>query len=120
MATRRPYRFPTCQLYESCKVLTVRQLFVLYTVLKQHASLTYNAYLTNTKRRKDIVCSSTSDSKFLYTHRFFAFLGPYLYNKINKETSIYDLNYAKSKMQVCEYLLSLNYERTEELLTVVK
>ena len=55
VATRRPFLFPTQLLYKSCNVLTVRQLFIMYIILKQHSAYNPGTNPTN-KRRKDIVC----------------------------------------------------------------
>lgn len=115
-----PFLFPTDQLYKSCNVLTVRQLFILHVILKQHSQLSYNNSNITNKRRKDIVCSSNSTSKYMYTNRFFRFLGPFLYNKLNSELSIYSLNYFKCRKSVFNYLQSLSYDRTDNLLTVCK
>ena len=43
------FRYPTALLctYKETKVLTVRQLFILQTILKQHGLLTYNLLLTH-------------------------------------------------------------------------
>ena len=46
-----PYRYPTHQLYSDTGVLTVRQLFLLATVLKQHSLLEYQPSLTVDRRR---------------------------------------------------------------------
>ncbi|PZC86430.1 hypothetical protein B5X24_HaOG209149 [Helicoverpa armigera] len=37
--TKKPYRYPTKELYSNCKVLTVRQLFVLKSTLRRHLTL---------------------------------------------------------------------------------
>ncbi|KAJ8704269.1 hypothetical protein PYW08_012993 [Mythimna loreyi] len=114
-----PFLYPTDQLYKRCNVLTVRQLFITHLILKQHTMLSYNAENIN-KRRNDIVCDSNISSKFVFVKRFFTFLGPFLYNKLNRILSIYKLNKYKCKQTIFQYFLSVSYVETEDLLTVCK
>lgn len=110
-----PYRYPTVQLYRNWSVLTIRQTFVLHIILKQHSLLTYDPFLLNDKRRKDKVCPlkkfNTSTSL-----KFFCFLGPFLYNNINKSLNIYPLHKQNCKLKVTNYLKTLSYDETENLL----
>lgn len=119
VATFRSFDFPTFDLYRNCKVLTVRQLFVLNTILKKHTQLTYSTtHVQNNKRRRDLVCSSyRCKSKFM--QRFFVFLGPYLYNKCNVSNKIYSLNNFNCKNLVVDWLLKMNYDVTENLIEVI-
>ena len=114
-----PFFFPTDQLYKSCNVLTVRQIFILHIILKQHTMLSYNAASTN-KRRNDIVCNSNTTSKNVFVERFFSFLGPFLYNKLNRKLSIYSLNYFNCRKTTITFLRTLAYAQTEDLLAVSK
>lgn len=115
-----PFLFPTSMLYKTCNVLTVRQIFIVKLILKQHSLLTFHTnYLTN-KRRNDIVCNPTSMSKHAFIKRFFIFLGPFLYNRINRELSIYSLNNYYCKKILHNYVQTLTYDQTEELLEVCK
>lgn len=119
VANSLPFLFPTNELFRSCEVLTVRQIYILHIVLKQHATLTYNADIIN-KRRNDIVCSSTTTSIYAFSNKFFTFLGPLLYNRLNRILNIYNLNSFLCKNNVSKYLQGLSYDQTEELLTVCK
>jgi hypothetical protein len=114
-----PFLYPTHLLYDACKMLTVRQLFILHTVLKQHAMTLYNPDTTK-KRRRDIVCISQSESKYIFTNRFYNFLGPLLYNRLNKQLSIYELNYYNCKIALNKYLQNLPYDKTEDLFLIYK
>lgn len=115
-----PFLYPTDLLYKSCNVLTVRQLFIMHLVLKQHTMLSYNAEYINNKRRNDIVCDSNPSSKYVFVNRFFTFLGPFLYNRLNRKLSIYNLNYFICKKTIIEHLLRISYVETEDLLAVTK
>lgn len=119
VAKFHPFFFPTFQLYKSCSVLTVRQLFILNLLLKQHTMLSYNADNTN-KRRNDIVCNPNATSKNVFAERFLSFLGPFLYNRLNRKLSLYSLNYFNCKKTIIAFLMTLDYSQTEDLLAVSK
>lgn len=112
VSTFRTILFPTEDLYKQCKVLSVRQLFILNTVLLQHK---YTPYVTITKRRKDIVCHHYR-CKYSFTKRFLCFQGPQLYNKLNRKLSLYSLSTSSVKKSVTNFLLTNNYLDTERLL----
>ena len=88
------------------------------TILKQHAALPFSTELTN-KRRKDIVCPQIK-TKHAFSNRFFVFLGPLLYNKLNAKLNFYPQTYAKCKKTIQEALLHMSYDDTEELLSVLQ
>lgn len=117
VATFRPFRFPTHQLYMACNVLTVRQLFILSIVLHQHTSLPFDSAPSD-KRRKDLVCTK-SQTKHAFANRFYVFLGPFLYNRLNKVLSLYRVSYKKCSIMLSEYLAILNYTDTEKLLEIL-
>lgn len=110
----KPRLFPTVKLYEYCQVLTVRQLFILATAIKQHS---ISNYYQLTSRRNHLVATATP-LKTSFSHRFFIFLGPYLYNKLHRILSLHSLNNYKFKHTVQTWLQSLNYTATEALLDV--
>lgn len=119
VATSRPFIFPTNLLYKSCEVLTVRQLFIMNTVLRQHAALPYSTEFTN-KRRNDKVCPQPTTLKFAFVNRFYLFLGPFLYNRLNSMSNIYALNYNNCKKTITLTLQNLSYDDTEKLLDIIK
>lgn len=118
VSRKLPFLFPTKELYQLCKVLTVRQLFILSTIIRRHSQLPYNPVEILNKRRKHTVCKSRS-FKTSFSRRFFCFLGDYLYNKINKAISIYSLPIFNCKTKVQNWLQSHDYEATERLLEVI-
>lgn len=111
-----PFIYPTNDLYRICEVLSVRRLFILQTVLEKHAKLQYDPNIEK-KRRKNNVCPSVGYNT-QFSHKFFCFLGGYLYNKLNKKLSFYSLSTRESKNLIKHYLLNLDYNTTENLLTV--
>lgn len=114
-----PFFHPTSDLYKKCKVLTVRQLFVIQTVLRQHSRMKYSSSLNAHKRNISKVCA-TKLCKTSLSHRHFCFLSSYLYNKLNSTLNIYPLTKAKCKQVLTSYLLSHGYDSTENLLIVPK
>lgn len=116
--TFKPYRHPTAKLYEDCDVLTVRQLFVQELILVQHQKLPFNSSLTQS-RRQDRVCP-TRQYKTFFINKFQCYLGPMLYNKINKVLNIYSLNRYNCKKVLTPWLKNQNYEETEKLFEILR
>lgn len=118
VSTFRPFRFPTAELLAECDVLSVRQLFILLTVTKKHSLTPYNPALQTSKRRADIVCS-TELYRTAHSHRFFCFLGSYLYNKLNLTLGIHHMNKINCKKTIQKWLKGKTYNDTEHLLLVI-
>ena len=116
VCTFRPYRYPTFQLYQYCQVLTVRQLFILNTVLKQHSSEPFNPSLYSSKRTNIFSPKQLSTS---FAQRFFMFLGIFLYNRINNQIQIYPLSRNECKRKLTMWLMNYNYDDTEEMINVI-
>ena len=114
-----PFLYPTVDLFKHWDVLTVRQTFVLRTVLKEHSLIQYDPILHKDLRRKGRVCR-TVQFNCSHSRNFFFFLGPYLYNKLNNTLDIYPLTKFKCKTSVTTYLKTLDYQQTENLLIPLK
>lgn len=112
----KPIHFPTAELYMMCKVLTVRQLFVLRCILRKHRLTSYDVQVVTNKRRFDKICQIEARRTAL-THRQFYYSSPLLYNDINKKLNIYPLTYQHCKTKLTNWLLELNYDQTEDLLS---
>lgn len=110
-----PFRYSTELLYQHWQVLTVRQIFILHTILKQHSTVTFDGKKSLEARRMYKVCVPFPTKK-IYTRKYFCYLGGVLYNKINKSLSIYSSTKYECKDKVENWLISLNYEKTESLL----
>lgn len=117
VSTFKPILFSTALLYQECGVLTVRQLFILKILIMQHACTNYDPQMLNT-RRNYMVCTQHRSYSTKFGNKFFNFLGPYIYNKLNKNLNMYPLNADRCKKKVSEYLQGLTYDETEQLLTV--
>lgn len=119
ISTFRPFLFPTKLLYQKCEVLTVRQLFILGIILKQHGLVSFDPR-KNMYRRRGRVCESTKQFHTSFIQRFFCFLGPFVFNKVNKVIPIYSLNRNMCKKAVTAWLQNLGYEDTEKILAVLR
>lgn len=115
----KPSFFPTTNLYSLCQVPTVRQLFILNSVLRKHSQLYYDHNLINLKRRSDRICKIES-RRTAAANRHFYYIGSHLYNRINKLLNIYPLTLFKCKEKCLVWLQTLSYEDTESLLEVSK
>ena len=114
-----PIRFPTTDLYQMCNVLTVRQSFILQIILKMHSSTPYDPSLLSGSRRRHKVSQSISTFTTL-AQRHFLFLGPFLYNKVNKILNLYPMTKSECKSTVVKWLMTLDYNSTENMLTIQK
>lgn len=112
--TFKPFRYSTAQLYHECKLLTVRQLFVLETICRKHASLKFTIPVTN-RRRPPKICQAQRYRSALAA-RNYSIIGCHLYNTANEQCNIYSVTRSKCKKKVTLWLLSKSYEETEKLI----
>lgn len=120
VATFKPYRFPTADLYSDCEVLTVRKLFICNLILSQHKKVNVHENLSTGKRRKDRILNKPTVHT-VYAQRHQSFLGPLLYNKANRALKgLAEANQMKCKEALMDWLLTLGYEETEKLLKVTQ
>lgn len=115
VAAGLPFRYSTLDLYKKWDVLSVRKIFILQTVIKKHSLLTFKINTTTDKRRKGTVSPMAALNTKL-SHRFFCYLGSFLYNKLNNVLEIYPLTKKCLKRLVSNYLKSLSYEETESFM----
>lgn len=111
---RRPFKFPTSQLYIDSKVLTVRQLYILRSVLRKHTFLPFEKCKMS-KRNPGRVCDVVN-CQTTFATRQYEYLSIILYNKINKKLNIYQLNLYHCKNEIFKWLLTLNYDQTEQII----
>lgn len=111
----KPLIYSTSALYLDSQVLTVRQLFIETLILNQHKHPLNSSRLE--KRRSDIVYN-VQQCRTKFMHQFSNFLGPFIYNKLNKHLLIAKLNKNTCKKTIVTYLKTLNYDNTENLMKV--
>lgn len=109
----KPYYYSTTQLYSEMKLLTVRQLFIKTITIHQHR-IPLNSVLQSNKRR--IIPYAKPLCRTEFSHRFALYLGPYIYNKINKHIDILNETTYSCKKKIDKYLQSLTYNETEQFL----
>lgn len=119
VCTFRNFLYPTHLLYEHCQVLSVRQLFILQSMLKQHSSV-HQLIQKPPKRRQFKIYQQNTIFKTVFAKRFFPFTGPFIYNKLNKILMINNLIKHKAKFVITNYLLNLSYSETESILEIVQ
>lgn len=117
VSTFKPFLFPTTELYKFCEVLTVRQLFLLSLIVKQHSCTIFDSSLSE-KRRHYMVCQRDRLFHTAFSHKFFPFLGPHIYNKINKILVVYHGTKSNCKQKVAKWLQQLTYDETEKFMEV--
>lgn len=120
VATFKPYRFNTYELYNDCGVLTVRQLFIHSIITLQHKQRSTVAEFKNKKsRRKEIVFEVPLCNSKL-AHRHALFLGPYIYNKANKIiVELTSKNNSELRYTIKNWLKSLSPDDTAKFLKVI-
>lgn len=112
----KPRRYPTSLLYSEHKTLSVRQTFVLRTVLRKHASLPPPDTIRAIRRRRPISACPNAQVHSTFAQRHYPYLSSLLYNKLHTTLNIHSLNTYQCKHKIKEYLMSLDYDDTEELI----
>lgn len=107
----KPYRFPTTTLYNEYGVLSIRKLYLLQTIVKQHKSLMYDCDNDHPRKRNKIF--HTVWSRTYFANRFEYQIGPRFYNKMNALINIYPLNNTKCKKQIVQWLKTKSYQDCE-------
>lgn len=113
--TKKPLRYPTHKLYSETSLLTVRQVFFSMLLLRKHSQLVYDPTLRRRRRRWDRVCA-TPTHRTVFAARHFKVLSCIMYNKATKLIRIYPCTKRIAKQKIKEWLLTYNYDNTENLL----
>lgn len=110
----KPYRFPTSELYQISKQLSMRKLYIMNSTLKLHKSLLFKPHFFPRRRKKNVV--NLPFKKSLFAKRQYSTQSAHLYNSLNNKLSIYSLTLLKCKKTLINHLSSLSYDDTELLL----
>lgn len=110
----KPYRFSTKKLYKLSDTLSVRQLFILHTIIRVHKELPFDPSTLN--KRRNFKVAANVPVRTVFAKRQFKARSGQLYNKINKILKIYPMNKHTCKTVITRFLKSLDYEETEKLL----
>lgn len=106
--------FRTKNLYQESDILTVRQLYILNCIIRQHKKNTPDVNRLKKRHPRSVV--TLPKTRTTFATRQFQYQSAFLYNKINKNLNIYSLPLFKCKTTVSSWLKSLNYDETESLL----
>lgn len=110
----KPRLFPTVEIYNLWQVLSIRKLYVLSAIIRKHSQTQYDPQIM-TRRRFDLVCKG--DSVTLSTlARYYYFISPILYNRINRILNIYPLSIVACKYKIINWLKTLSYDEVEALI----
>ncbi|KAJ8716341.1 hypothetical protein PYW08_000086 [Mythimna loreyi] len=120
VSLKKPRLFSTTTLYEEAQVLTVRQLYILLTVLLQHSNLPDERRKRIAHTRRNYAICRTTAVNTSFAQKYFAFRGGELYNRLNKIVNIANCRKKDCKDKLVKLLLALNYKETEQLLVVAK
>lgn len=112
----KPRDYATVKVYSEAQVLTVRQIYLLRTVLRRHSYLPLDAKVLN--RRQGFSVCELKSCRTVFAHSQLDNLSSRVYNKINKSLHIYPLNKFEIKCKLKSWLSDLSYEETEKLLTM--
>jgi hypothetical protein len=110
--------FPTDTLYTISNLMSVRKLYILYSVLRIHKTLPHDPELCIQRRRKNVVCVPLTKTAFAEAQ--FQKRSADLYNKINKQIDLHSKTYSECKYDLMKWLNGLNYDETESLLQHTK
>ncbi|KAJ8708149.1 hypothetical protein PYW08_010515 [Mythimna loreyi] len=109
---KKPFRFPTDQLYKEFPVLRVRQLFILSATLRTHKAIKnrpdYQILLS-----KRVLHVPLPNAKSLLARRCPSYSHTHVYNQIIKSYNIKGLNDGLCKKKLKKMLISLSYDETE-------
>lgn len=111
-------RYSTEKLYEISGLLTVRQLYIIHTILKKHKSTPYDINIIS-KRRKDLITTlphtNTKFATMQYNKR-----SAQLYNRVNRVIYIYPKKLRECKKHITDWIKPLTYNEIETFLQDVK
>ncbi|CAK1597814.1 unnamed protein product [Parnassius mnemosyne] len=99
------YRYSTSFLYASSGLISVRQLYILHTVLKKHKSLAFNPIYSSKRRNYSVAPIwrvKTTFAKHQYNKQ-----SEHLYNQINKILQIYPLKTYDCKKKIMQWLKTI-------------
>lgn len=115
----KPFRYPTTSLYQDCKVLSIRQLFIFKVIIYQYTEfIKSSSSIKLLSKRRVLVPVKAVNTAF--AQRFKYFLGPFLFNKIFQTCALRHSQLNEAKIKIFKYLQSLDYESTEDLLLIKK
>lgn len=112
------FLYPTTQLYQESQVLTVRQLFILCSVLKKHSEMVYTVSNFNSSSRRRDSPFTILFTRTMFARKQYLILSSYIYNKIDYNLHIVSLNKFEIRKKLKVWLLNKDYNSTEDILQI--
>lgn len=113
----KPFRYSTNKLFDEWQLLSVRRLYIHLVTIRVHKTLrTSPDYPEIIKKRVYKIPTSSVSTSFARRHSYFLY--PHIYNNVAKECSLKQLSVHEVKLKVKRWLLSLNYDQTESIITI--
>jgi hypothetical protein len=111
---KKPRLHPTVNLYKEANLLTVRQLFILQSVLRYHKKID----ISQIPRRKRRIRTFVPGVHTVFARRQVSFSNPFLYRHFNDTFKILHMNRNELKTTLINSLKKLNHDETEKILTI--
>jgi hypothetical protein len=112
---KKPFRYPTDMLYRECKLLRVRQLYIMKAVSRTHSFL-LGSQIYDELLSKRIFKAPLPPLRSALARKSPAFSHPKIYNNTCRNLNIRMLPVVKAKCVVKRWLLTLSYSLTENLI----
>lgn len=116
---KKPKRFPTLDVYQESRVLTVRQLFILRVCLLKHRETINSPDYPNLLQRR-IYRVPVPLMKTKFSNRLPKFLHPYTYNQISKLCNLRQATLFEAKKIIKNKLFSMSYAETEDIFNILQ
>ena len=111
----KPFRFPTNELYRISGLLSVRKLYILSLILYLHRHIPVNLEKQSRRRKIGMVVHSLGVHT-AFARRQYMCQSAYIYNKVNAILHFHLDVPHKCNLLITEWLQSLTYDETEQLL----
>lgn len=115
----KPRLFPTTQLYMESQSLTVRQLYIMNTIIYNHSNTSHTSQHRVAGTRRNYIIRETTKVKTSFAQRFYSFRGPLLSNKFYKIENIKNCSKIECKTKLKKWLIGQSYSETENLLKLI-
>lgn len=114
----KPRRYPTSKVYSESQILSVRKSYFKAIMLHLHRnpSTCSSKLITKVNRRLKHKIFQIPSVRTCFAQRFSNYVGPLIYNKINKDVNFHRSNRFACTRNLQKYLLDLDYDQTENLL----
>lgn len=118
VAYKKPYLYPTVQLYNDTKYLTVRQLYIHAVILRFHKTASSTIIPPTRSARRNVWTIPLTRTTFAQRSNYFK--GPLLYQHLDNSLDILKTSRFVCKRKITGWLTSLDQCATENVLKITK